>query len=89
MCVLSSSVFATEASKYLEKQYSDSHYGKNTHITVKKEHTEEYRQKIGEQVVPAITYGYGDLKVKKSVRKKRKEFNGVKKIKLDKEENVE
>ena len=54
---------ATEASKFVEAQYQKETCTQ-AHITVKKEHTVEYQQKIGEQIVPAITYGYGDMKVK-------------------------
>lgn len=53
---------ATEASEYAEKQYSRQTGNEKVHITVKKEHTVEYQQKIGEQIIPAITYGYGDMK---------------------------
>ena len=58
------SVYATEASDFVQKQSSDLNGGKKVHITVKKEHTEEYQQPIGDTMVPAITYGYGDLKLK-------------------------
>ncbi len=59
------SVWATEASKFAEEQYSKQTGNERVHITVKKEHTVEYQQKIGEQMIPAITYGYGDMKAKK------------------------
>jgi len=32
------------------------------HINVKKEHTYEIEQKIGEQIIYGITYGWGDMK---------------------------
>ena len=58
------SVYAgsTDASKYAEEHYSRQIGNPRVHINVKKEHTVEYQQKIGEQLVPAITYGYGDMK---------------------------
>ena len=54
------SVSATEASKFVEQKYTEQTGCKSVKITVKKEHTEEYQQPIGSQMVPAITYGYGD-----------------------------
>ena len=62
-----SSAFAssTEASKFVESKYSKIVGNQNVSINVKKEHTVEYQQKIGDQIVPAITYGYGDMKAKK------------------------
>ncbi len=56
---------STEASKFAEEQYSKQTGNEKVHITVKKEHTVEYQQKIGKQMIPAITYGYGDMKAKK------------------------
>lgn len=66
LCIIFSVLtsYATEASKYAAKQYSEENENKKVKITVKKEHTEEYHQKIGEWQIPAITYGYGDMKVK-------------------------
>ena len=63
--ILSVSASSTEASKYAEAQYAKQIGNEKVHINVKKEHTIEYRQKIGEQMIPAITYGYGDMKAKK------------------------
>ena len=60
--ILSAQAGSTEASKYAEDQYSRQVGNPRVHINVKKEHTVEYQQKIGEQMVPAITYGYGDMK---------------------------
>ena len=65
LCLCMTSVWATEASKYAEEQYSMQTGNEKVHITVKKEHTVEYQQKIGQQMIPAITYGYGDMKAKK------------------------
>ena len=65
LCLCMNSVFGTEASKFAEEQYSKQTGNEKVHITVKKEHTVEYQQKIGEQMIPAITYGYGDMKAKK------------------------
>ena len=62
--ILSASA-STEASKFAEEQYSSQTGNDKVHITVKKEHTVEYQQKIGEKMVPAVTYGYGDMKAKK------------------------
>ena len=53
----------TDASKYLKDKYEEL-YNKQVKIVVTKEHTEEYQQKIGEVFIPAITYGYGTMKVK-------------------------
>lgn len=67
LCILFFSVSyacATEASKYAAQKYSETTGSRNVRITVKKEHTEECTQKIGEADVFAITYGYGDMKVK-------------------------
>ena len=60
---LSASAYTTEASKFVEEQYAKK-FTSQPKINVKKEHTEEYQQKIGDQMIPAITYGYGDMKVK-------------------------
>ena len=68
--VLSSNAASTDASKYAEKEYGKQIGNPKVHINVKKEHTIEYQQKIGEHLVPAITYGYGDMKAKK-MRKTR------------------
>ena len=54
---------STEASKFAENQYSKQYCVKPI-INVLKEHTEKYNQKIGEMFIPAITYGYGSMKVK-------------------------
>ena len=56
-------VYATEASKYASNQYSEN-IGKNVKLSVKKEHTQECYQKIGNFEILSITYGYGNLKVK-------------------------
>ena len=63
------SVFATECSEFVSKQQTEV-LSARTHITVKKEHIEEYEQCIGGQFIPAIAYGYGDMKTK-GIRKKR------------------
>ncbi len=63
LITLSVSAYSTECSNYLEKQYKDKD-GNNSKIIVKKEHTEEYMQKIGDKMIPAITYGYGYIKLK-------------------------
>ena len=55
---------STNGSKFAELQYAEKQGFSKVHINVKKEHTDELQQKIGEQKIPAITYGYGDLKVK-------------------------
>ncbi len=62
-----SSVLAssTEASKFVENRYAKVIGNPKVSINVKKEHTVEYQQKVGDQIVPAITYGYGDMKAKK------------------------
>ncbi len=54
----------TNASKYAESQYAETQGFSKVRINVKKEHIDEYQQKIGEQIIPAITYGYGDMKIK-------------------------
>ena len=65
LSILSSYASSTEASKYAETQYAKQIGNEKVHINVKKEHTIEYQQKVGEQIIPAITYGYGDMKAKK------------------------
>ena len=62
--VLSVSATSTEASKYAEEQYAKQIGNEKVRINVKKEHTVEYQQKVGDQIIPAITYGYGDMKAK-------------------------
>jgi len=62
--ILPVSAKTTSASKYAESQYADKQGFSKVRINVKKEHTDEYQQKIGEQIIPAITYGYGDMKIK-------------------------
>ena len=57
------SVSATNASKFIEKIYAESHGNRKTHITVKREHTEQAFQFIGEKYINAITFGYGDIKI--------------------------
>ena len=63
--VLSVYASSTEASKYAEEQYAKQIGNEKVSINVKKEHTMEYDQKVGELKIPAITYGYGDMKAKK------------------------
>ena len=55
---------ATTASRYAESQYAEQQGFNKVRINVKNEHTDEYQQKIGTQIIPAITYGYGDMKIK-------------------------
>ena len=54
----------TSASKFAESQYADKQGFSKVRINVKKEHTDEFQQKIGEQDIHTITYGYGDIKIK-------------------------
>lgn len=56
-------VYATEYSKFAEKEYAKKINADKVHIVVKKEHVEKYSQEIGCEFVPFIAYGYGDLKV--------------------------
>lgn len=70
LCVLSSYAVSTDASRYAEKEYGKQTGNPKVRINVKKEHTVEYQQKIGDKVIPAITYGYGDMKAQK-MRKTR------------------
>ena len=63
LVTLSASAYSTEASVFLEKQYKDRD-GNKSCIVVKKEHTEEYMQKIGDKTIHAITYGHGYMKLK-------------------------
>ena len=62
---MSFSSYATEYSEYAAKQYGKIHNLEKLHITVKKEHVEEYAQEIGQTFIPYIAYGYGDLKAKR------------------------
>ena len=55
--------FSTEASDFISKMCSDTCQNKKIKITVKKEHTEEYNQTVGNEFIPKITYGYGDMKI--------------------------
>ena len=55
---------STEASNFAEKQYSAQIGNENVHIIVKKEHTMEYLMPVGTEKISAVTYGYGDMKVK-------------------------
>lgn len=57
--------FPTEASKYAEEQYAKQNCLSKVKINVKKEHTIENLQKLCEQKIPVIVFGYGDLKAKK------------------------
>ena len=61
---MNSSFGKTTCSKYAEKQYVLENNVDNAHIVVKKEHTEEYPQVLKENVIKAITYGYGDMKIR-------------------------
>jgi hypothetical protein len=63
--VLSSFASSTDASRFAAKEYSKQTGNAQVYINVKKEHTIENMQKIGEKNVPAITFGYGDMKAKK------------------------
>ena len=64
-----SSAYSTEYSKYISDR-EEKCLGAKTTITVKREHIEEYEQCIGSEYIPAIVYGYGDIKTK-GLRKKR------------------
>ena len=55
--------FSTEASAFISNMCSDTCQTKKVKITVKKEHTEEYNQIVGNEFIPKITYGYGDMKI--------------------------
>ena len=57
--------YSTEGTKFVEKQYREN-CRCTVHINSKKEDTFIYEQMIGNQYVPAITYGYGDMKIKKT-----------------------
>lgn len=70
MCVSSVYASTTDGSRYAEQQYAKQIGNPKVHINVKKEHTVEYQQKIGEQIVPAITYGWGDMKAKNEKKKR-------------------
>lgn len=62
-CFTISVSFGTEASDYISKQCSIFYKNKKVHITVKKEHTEDYNQTVGNEFIPKITFGYGDMKI--------------------------
>ena len=55
---------STKASIYAETQFANQNSAKRVHIIVKKEFTLDSSQCIGKQTISAITYGYGDLKIK-------------------------
>lgn len=63
LCITTVFAYSTEASGYAEKQHELLNKC-HANINVKKEHTEKSLQKIGEQTVWTITYGWGDLKIK-------------------------
>ena len=65
LSIIKVSAHTTEASKFAEEQYAKQIGNEKVKINVKKEHTVEYQQKVGEQSVPAITYGYGDMRAYK------------------------
>ena len=62
---LSAYAITTEASKFAENEYSKQTGYENVHINVKKEHTIENLHQVGEHYAPAITFGYGDMKIKR------------------------
>lgn len=65
LCLAFNQVYAsTEASEFVAEQYAAASGNEQVHIVVKKEHTMEYQQPVGGEMIPAITYGYGDMKVK-------------------------
>lgn len=70
-CLLLSAAYAgsTDASRFAEKEYAKQIGNPKVRINVKKEHTVEYQQKVGNQIVPAVTYGYGDMKAKGEKKK--------------------
>ena len=61
---------ATEYSEFAAKEYASRCNKENVRITVKKEHVEKYAQEVGEQFIPYIAYGYGDMRARKC-RKER------------------
>ena len=56
--------YPTNASRFAEQEYAKSHKCQKVCINVKKEYTQIYGQKFGEQTIPAITYGYGDMTIR-------------------------
>lgn len=64
--------YTTEGSKFAEHKFSEQNCLSKIHINVKREHTIENLQNIGEKEVSAITYGYGDLKTKEKICGKKK-----------------
>ena len=63
--------YTTDASKFAETQYTKQSGNAQIHINVKKEHTIENLQKIDEKNIPAITFGYGDMRIYKKAWIKR------------------
>ena len=55
--------YSTEGTKFTEKQYS-TNYCCKVRINSKKEDIFDYEQTIGSRYIPAIIYGYGDMKIK-------------------------
>ena len=55
---------ATEFSRFAAKQYAASCGLEKAHITVKNEHLEKLGWEMGDDFVPFVVYGYGDLKSK-------------------------
>lgn len=64
ICFTIGNCFASEYSKFAEKEFSQRCCRENVRITVKKEHVEICAQEIGGKFIPYMAYGYGDLKSK-------------------------
>ena len=59
-----SPAFPTQYSEFAAREFASRCNRERVHITVKKEHIENYATDIGDTFIPYIVYGYGDLKSK-------------------------
>ena len=65
--LLSTPVFASQATEYLTEKYSKECNSK-VRIQTLKEHRDDYSQKIGDYEISSIVYGYGSMKMPKCRR---------------------
>ncbi len=61
--ISTTTVFASVSTDYLENLYS-CQYDTKVNIKSKKEIIDKYEQKIGDNFISCISYGYADMKIK-------------------------
>ena len=74
----------TEASKFVEECYAKKYECSKVHINVKKEYTTDYQLQTGEEKLRGITYGWGDMKMRKCVICRGKKYKVTYVVLLDK-----